>query len=58
MSASGDSVPRHTFVTIKVTARFRRWLKEEAARRELPMYEALEALIDPDADKLPWRASA
>lgn len=53
---------RAQLVTIKVTARFRRWLKTRAAERERPMYEVLEQLViayqrpeTDDADPAPPR---
>lgn len=36
----------HAFVSIKVPAEFRRWLKTEAASRGVPMYRLLEELVE------------
>ncbi len=44
----------NNFATIKVRQRFRRWLKEEAARRELPMYRLLENLAADGIGERPW----
>jgi lysophospholipase L1-like esterase len=43
------------FATIKVRAPLRRWLKQEAARLEVPMYKLLEQLVQQARDgELPW----
>jgi hypothetical protein len=52
--ANGGSKESVRFTTIKVREELRRWIKMEAAERNIPMYVLVEQLITKAARGRPW----
>jgi hypothetical protein len=54
MAPSSSKPPSRQFTTIKVSESLRRWIKMEAARRDVPMYLLLEQLVAKAERGRPW----
>lgn len=46
------------FASVKLSRPFVAWLKREAARRGIPMYEVVEELVARGQHPRPWNARA
>jgi hypothetical protein len=55
--ANGGSKESVRFTTIKVREELRRWIKMEAAERNIPMYVLVEQLLSKAARGRPWEDS-
>ncbi len=49
-----DAIPKTDFASVKLARPFVAWLKREAARRGIPMYELVEELASRGMPVRPW----
>jgi hypothetical protein len=49
-----DRTNSEDFATIKIREPFRRWLKQQAAKRGTPMYRVLESMVAFELRDRPW----
>lgn len=49
---------KNEFASVKLARPLVAWLKQQAARRGIPMYELVEEMCATRVGKRPWRAGA